>query len=69
VTLTTWRAGPVELLAPGHPRKAMTALAAAKTNAAPSASAPAVPIPARYARVARICVMNRQLGAELEREF
>jgi heat shock protein HtpX len=38
---------------PGQPRKAMIALAAANTSAAPSASAPAVPIPARYARVAR----------------
>jgi len=53
VTLTTCRAGPVEVFAPGHPRKAMIALAAANTRAAPSANAPAVPIPARYARVAR----------------
>jgi heat shock protein HtpX len=41
---------------PGQPRKAMIALAAANTRAAPSAKAPAVPIPARYARVARIAL-------------
>jgi heat shock protein HtpX len=56
VTVRTWRAGPLEPTVPGHPRKAMIALAAANTRAAPSASAPAVPIPARYARVARIAL-------------
>lgn len=56
VTLTTWRAGLVRVFVPGQPRNAMMALAAANTSAAPSASAPAVPMPARYARVARIAL-------------
>jgi len=65
VTVRIWRAGPPEPIVPGHPRNAMIALAAANTRAAPSANAPAVPIPARYARVARIALSIGTLAENL----
>src|SRR5579875_2826000 len=47
----------------------MIALAAANTNAAESASAPAVPIPARYARVARTALSIGSHGENLRANF